>query len=240
MVRLHANEGRDSGSARLAFKVEDRMKLYGADVCPFVHRVRLVLAEKGLDYEYVKIDLKDKPDWYDRVLPSGRVPLLEDGATRIWESAIICEYLEEAYPENSLMPRGAAERAEVRRWIHYTSHELVPAFYQLLTEQDAARHREFRQKVTGLMAKLDREAFQSGPFLVGGSLSLADTGLFPWLERWPVLEHYRGLEFPESAARVFHLYEEMRRRASVQETKNTPGFYLARYESYANPMVEAS
>ena len=112
------------------------MKLYGANVCPFVHRVRLVLAEKKLEHEYVAIDLANKPSWYHEVLPTGRVPLLEDEGFRLWESDVVSEYLEEAYPERSLMPSDPGERALLRMHVAWCSSRFVPAFYKLLAGQD--------------------------------------------------------------------------------------------------------
>lgn len=213
------------------------MKLYGADVCPFVHRARLALLEKELEFEYVNIDLRDKPDWYYEVLPTGKVPLLEDGEARVWESAIVCEYLEDAYPEKSLMPSSARERAQVRLWIDWASNELIPAYYQLLTEQEGERQHELRQKVTGLLFKLDREAFQDGPFLVGDSLTLADIGLYPWFDRWVVLQHYRNFLLPTKAEKVAAWQRMMSERESARATTMPAGYLIEQYAHYAEPEI---
>jgi len=75
--------------------------------------VRLVLAEKGLDYETVEIDLRNRPDWIYELNPSGKVPVFDDGFV-LPESAVIMEYLEERYRDPALLPEGLAERAEAR------------------------------------------------------------------------------------------------------------------------------
>ena len=85
--------------------------LYDADRCPYCARVRITLAEKGVAYETVAVDLDDRPAWIYEKNPLGRVPVLEEDAFVLPESAVIDEYLEERYPEPALWPAGAAERA---------------------------------------------------------------------------------------------------------------------------------
>src|SRR5205823_2218755 len=82
--------------------------------CPYCARVRIVLAEKGLEYETVAIDLADRPDWLYEKNPIGKVPVLEEDALCLPESAVIMEYLDERYPEPALMPTDPADRARVR------------------------------------------------------------------------------------------------------------------------------
>jgi glutathione S-transferase len=87
--------------------------LYDAARCPYCARVRIVLAEKGIDYEPVEIDLRKRPDWLYRLNASGKVPVLDDGFV-LPESAVIMEYLDERYREPPLLPDELARRAEAR------------------------------------------------------------------------------------------------------------------------------
>jgi len=81
-------------------------------------RVRLCLAEKGLDYDAVEIDLDDRPAWLYEKNPLGRVPVYEeDGGFVLPESEVIMEYLEERYPEPALWAADPAERALGRLWL---------------------------------------------------------------------------------------------------------------------------
>src|SRR5438093_5427975 len=88
--------------------------LYDADRCPYCARVRIVLAEKGLEYETVVVDLDDRPAWIYEKNPLGKVPVLEEDAFVLPESAVIMEFLEERYPEPPLWPADPAERARGR------------------------------------------------------------------------------------------------------------------------------
>jgi glutathione S-transferase len=103
--------------------------LYDADRCPYCARVRIVLAEKGLEYETVVIDLAARPDWLYEKNPLGKVPVLEEDALCLPESAVIMEYLEERYPEPPLLPADPADRALVRLHIHRFDQNLGDAYY---------------------------------------------------------------------------------------------------------------
>ncbi len=208
-------------------------KLYGADVCPFVHRARLVLAHKELDHEYVAIDLRNKPDWYDRVLPSGKVPLLEDGDLRLWESLVICDYLEDAYPTPQLLPAEAGPRALVRLWRERMGEKLIPAFYGLLKARDSEGRQRQEEQLLLALDELEQEAFQDGDWLLGKELSLADIALFPWAERWGVLEHYRGLGWPKDRPKLARWKELMEELPAVREIANGDELYIDRYRLYA-------
>jgi glutathione S-transferase len=88
--------------------------LYDADRCPYCARVRIVLAEKDVEYETVTIDLADRPGWLYEKNPLGKVPVIEEDAFVLPESAVIMEYLEERYPEPALLPADPAARALAR------------------------------------------------------------------------------------------------------------------------------
>ncbi len=211
------------------------LKLFGANVCPFVHRVRLTLAEKDLEYEYVAIDLRNKPDWYHKVLPSGKVPYLESGALRLWESNVICDYLEEAYPEPSLYPSDPALRAVGRLWRERLGSGLIANFYGLLKAQNSADQERYREALIGNFEELESEAFQDkqGGGLLGSRLSLVDLALYPWFERWTVLEHYRDFPVPKRFEKLNSWRRSMAGRPSVAEMVESSDFYIEQYAHYA-------
>jgi glutathione S-transferase len=115
--------------------------LYDADRCPFCARVRIVLGEKSLEYETVVIDLADRPDWLYEKNPLGKVPVLEEDALCLPESAVIMEYLEERYPEPALLPADPADRALVRLAIERFDHALGDAYYAFRRSDDGGAER---------------------------------------------------------------------------------------------------
>jgi len=150
--------------------------LYDADRCPYCARVRIVLAEKGLEYETVVIDLDDRPAWIYEKNPLGRVPVLEEDAFVLPESAVIDEYLEERFPEPALWPADAAERA-LGRLLVFRFDELSKPYYALRRGEDGARER-----LDAELAKLNA-MFDARPFLSGRGFGLADVAYVPWLLR---------------------------------------------------------
>jgi glutathione S-transferase len=150
--------------------------LYTADRCPYAARVRIVLAEKGLAYEAVEIDLDDRPAWLFDKNPAGRVPVYEeDDGLVLPESYVIMEYLEERYPEPALWPADAAERALGRLWLERFDDRLGDAYY-------AVRRGESREALDAKLAELER-ALDAQRHLSGRDYGLADTGYVPWILR---------------------------------------------------------
>jgi glutathione S-transferase len=150
--------------------------LYDADRCPYCARTRIALAEKGVEYEPVVIDLDDRPAWIYEKNPTGRVPVLEEGEFVLPESAVINEYLNERYPEPPLLPADPAERALVRVAI-FRFDSLSRAYYSLRRSDGEAR-----QKLDAELAKLDR-GLEAQPFLTGREFGLADIAYVPWILR---------------------------------------------------------
>ena len=147
-----------------------------ADRCPYCARTRIALAEKGVEYETVEVDLGDRPSWIYEKNPLGRVPVLEDDAFVLPESAVINEYLEERYPEPPLWPADAAERA-FGRLLVFRFDQLSKPYYALRREQEGARER-LDAELAKLNAVLDAQ-----PYLSGREYGLADIAYVPWIVR---------------------------------------------------------
>ena len=96
----------------------------------------MVLLHKEIPFDYTEIDLANKPVWFLDVSPYGKVPVLKVNGTTLYESAIINEYLDEAYPDRRLLYEEPLKRAEQRILIDYISNRFVPVFYKLLLNQD--------------------------------------------------------------------------------------------------------
>jgi glutathione S-transferase len=152
------------------------LTLYDAARCPYCARVRIVLAEKAVEYETIEIDLSDRPAWIYEKNATGRVPVLEEDAWILPESAVIMEYLEDRYPEPALLAADAAERALARLWI-FRHDDLTKPYYALRRDEDGAAER-----LDAELAKLDA-ALEAHPWLGGSSYGLADIAYVPWILR---------------------------------------------------------
>ena len=150
--------------------------LYTAERCPFAARVRIVLAEKALDYDAVEIDLGDRPAWLYEKNPLGKVPVYEEeGGLVLPESWVIMEYLEERYPDPALWPADPAERALGRLWLDRFDDRLGSAYYAL-------RRGDGPGELDARLADLDR-ALEAQPYPSGRDYGLADAGYVPWILR---------------------------------------------------------
>ena len=103
--------------------------LYDAARCPYCARVRIALAEKGIEYEPVAVDLSNRPAWLYEKNTVGRVPVLEEDTLVLPESVVIMEYLEERYPEPALLPADPAARALERLRVLRFDDELGDEYY---------------------------------------------------------------------------------------------------------------
>lgn len=125
------------------------MKLVDAARCPYCARVRIVLAEKGLEPETVVVDLGDRPQWlFDLNPPGGRVPVLDDGFV-LPESGVIMEYLDERYPERPLLPADPAERAQARLLVHRFDDNLGRDYYAFRRGDDNDLHGKLESLAVG-------------------------------------------------------------------------------------------
>ena len=150
--------------------------LYDADRCPYCARTRIVLAEKGVEYDTTVVDLDDRPAWIYEKNPLGRVPVIEEDTFVLAESAVINEYLDERYPEPALLPADPAARALARMLI-FRFDELSRPYYALRRGDEGARERLDAQ-----LAKLDA-LLDAQPFLTGSEFGLADVAYVPWILR---------------------------------------------------------
>jgi len=102
------------------------LTVYGAPLSPFVRKLRLCLAEKGLDYHLQIILPFNQPDWYRELSPLGRIPAFQDGDFTLADSSVICQYLEDKYPDRqALLGSTAEQRAQVRWLEKYADYELA-------------------------------------------------------------------------------------------------------------------
>jgi len=152
------------------------LTLYDAPRCPYCARVRIVLAEKQVEYEAIEVDLDDRPAWIYEKNATGRVPVIEEDGWVLPESAVIMEYLEERYPEPALLALDPAERALARLWI-FRHDELTRPYYALRRGEEGAA-----QRLDAELAKLDA-ALVARRWLGGLSYGLADIAYVPWVLR---------------------------------------------------------
>jgi glutathione S-transferase len=196
------------------------IKLYDFKSSPNCQRVKIVLAEKNLPYDIVPIDLRaqeQKTPEYLKLNPYGKVPVLTDDATVLYESLIINEYLDEKYPNPSLMPKDPAKKAKARILIDYGMAHFDNAYQKLRMELTKDSKEQNQQAIASAKDELKKllrrfeEELGDQPYLTG-DFSLVDADLLP---RFTRLEGF-GVLPDASLPRLAKYLERVKSRPSVK------------------------
>ena len=169
------------------------LKLVSFELCPYVERSRIALLEKRLPHAVEFIDLAAKPDWFLRLSPMGRVPVLLVGDRPVFESMVINELIDELQPAPPLLPSDPLARAEARAWIVFANDVVMPASFAAMVALAGRAAGDaldpLLDAVQAALAKLDAQVGRSaGPHFAGTPFSLVDAAYAPFLRRWRVAE----------------------------------------------------
>jgi len=186
------------------------MNLFSSASCPQSHRVRVVLAEKGITVEIVDVDTNHKPEDLLDLNPYNTVPTLVDRELVLYDPRAIMEYLDERFPHPPLMPVDPVSRARTRLALYRIEqdwYELVPQL-ESRGEKTASKARKIlRDSLTS-----SAEVFAAKDFFLSDEFSLVDASIAPILWR---LKHY-GIELPRQAKPVTDYAERMFERETFQ------------------------
>ncbi|MDB6086974.1 MAG: Glutathione S-transferase [Gammaproteobacteria bacterium] len=209
------------------------LTLVSHPICPFVQRAAIALLEKGVPFERIDVDLTAKPDWFLAISPLGKVPLLKvprgDGNEVIlFESMVICEYLEESQSGARLHPADPLARAQHRAWIEYGNTILADAWGFLSAKEAAtaaAKQSAFREKLLRLEAALG-----GGPYFAGERFSLVDAVFGPIFRYFDVLPPRISETIFVDLPRVAEWRQGLRYRPSVRSA--VPNDYGERLKAH--------
>jgi len=216
------------------------IELYGSALCPFAQRVRLALAEKEIEAAEIEIDPANQPAGFVALSPLGKVPLLVHDGVRLWESAVINEYLDDAFPEHPLLPRSAAQRARARIWIGFADTRIYEPTHRLLMCVDPILQADIAGQLANELRFLEAHALavHDGPYWLGAEFSLADVAFFPWFEQVSVLERFRMFRMPAECRRILAWRAAVTRRERVKRVVRPPEFYLRGYGVLADRLAQ--
>jgi stringent starvation protein A len=178
------------------------MNLYSGTTDPFSHRCRIVLYEKGMDFEVIDVDLYNKPEDVAIINPYNRVPVLVDRDLVLYDSNIINEYIDERFPHPQLMPPDPIMRARARQLLHTFEQELF-AHIDVLEKGNKAAEKSrtlVREHLTQLAP-----VFAKQKFMLGDEFSMLDVAIAPLLWR---LGHY-GIDLSRGAAPLMKYAERI-------------------------------
>jgi glutathione S-transferase len=261
-----------AASQAAAHAAEHPLKLYAGWFCPFVQRAWVVLLEKRIAHQYVEVNPYHKAPDFLALNPRGLVPTLavppsslpgsEKRPKPLYESLVLCEYLDEAFTDEaahgpSLLPRGdgaeaAYERARCRLWIDHVASRIVPAFYRLLqhTPDKPYSVEDARAGFLGHIRAFVGEMDDGGPWFLGERFGLVDVALAPWAQRLFLIDHYKpgGVGIPPEGqrgedeklwARWQDWVDAIVQRPSMKNTWSEEVRYIDVYKRYAEDTTQS-
>jgi RNA polymerase-associated protein len=196
----------------MAFPVNKRsvMTLYTGGSDPYSHRIRIVLAEKGISAEVIELADGQPPEDFAHLNPYGKLPMIIDRDLVLYEPGIIAEYLDERFPHPPLLPVYPVARAKNRQMMHRIERDWYPLANQIEngTDREAKAARKQLQDSLISLAPL----FANKPYFLSDEFTLVDCYLAPLLWRLPKL----GIELPKTAKTVQTYAERMFKRPTFK------------------------
>lgn len=183
-------------------------------LCPYVQRAAIVLAEKRVPFVRRDVDLSHKPEWFHAVSPLGKTPVLLVGDTPIFESAVICEYLDDTH-EPRLHPADALQRARHRAWMEFGSALLndIAAFYNA---RDDATLLARREVLVQRLATLEA-ALANGPWFDGARFSIVDAVFAAVFRYFDTFERIGDFGFFDATPKLRGWRARLAQRPSVRD-----------------------
>ncbi|MDB4962241.1 MAG: Glutathione S-transferase domain protein [Myxococcales bacterium] len=200
-----------------------KLELVSHPLCPFVHRIAIMLREKGIEFSLRYVDLDAKPDWFLKISPRGKVPVLIADGTPLFESSAINEFLDETHPPR-LLPENPFERAIQRAWVE-VANDLLMAQYRVLIAATGEAFESARKEVATSLERLEDGIARDQ--IATTTMGLVQIAIAPALYRFIVLGDHFGIPFTAATPRVDAWARELVKRPSVAGT--IPVDFVERY-----------
>lgn len=191
------------------------MTLYSAALCPHSHKVRMVLAEKGVTAEIININLDKKPEELFSINPYGTVPTLVDRDLILYESIIILEYLDERFPHPPLMPVYPVARAKLRLMMFRIERDWY-SLYKTILHGEPAEVAEAKKQLQESLITVS-PLFDGQPYFLSDDFTLVDCCMAPLLWRLPRLGIDLGVKGKAITAYANRLFARSAFKASLTE-----------------------
>lgn len=185
------------GSEKPSLPDDGVLRLYSMRFCPYAARVHLVLDAKNIPYHTINIDLVEKPEWLFDANPTGKVPCLQlvnkPEAPFAYESLLIAEYLDEAYPNIKLYPSDPLEKLQEKLWIERFS-AVATQFHRVSMCTDATEAFVIWKGIQNLLDQFELELKKRGTIYFGGNEqpNILDYAIWPWFQRIEITKELFG------------------------------------------------
>jgi glutathione S-transferase len=189
--------------------------LVSHSLCPYVQRAAIVLLEKGVPFERRWVDLAARPDWFLAMSPLGKTPVLLADDAPVFESAVICDYLDETQ-RPPLHPSDPLERARHRAWVEFASAMLttIGGYY---CAADALALQARRNEMVARFTQLESALDAAGPYFAGTQFCMVDAAFAPVFRYFDAFDQIGEGGFFDATPRVRAWRGALAMRASVQQ-----------------------
>ena len=187
------------------------MTLYSGTTDPFSQRCRIVLFEKGMDFQVIDVDVFNIPEDLAVISPYNKVPVLVERDLVLYEANIINEYIDERFPHPQLMPADPVMRARARLFLHRFENELYCHIDAIEHAAQKAADKA-RQMVRDNLTQI-APVFAKQKYMLGDEFSMLDVAIAPLLWR---LDHY-GIQLGKEAAPLMKYAERLFSRPAYIE-----------------------
>jgi len=225
----------------MSMKNSQALTLISHHLCPYVQRAVIALEEKGLPYNRINIDLNNKPNWFLKLSPLGKVPVLvTEDKTVLFESAVVAEFINDMTGQ-TLLSTDITEKAKQRAWIEFSSAILanIGQLYNAKNKDD------FTLRELQLNAKFDQldRLLTHSPFFAGDQFSLVDAAFAPAFRYFDVFEMLVSFSGLSALTKVTQWRNRLAGRASVQKAVSSDYAerlmdFLAKRSSYMGDMAK--
>ncbi|EKM53396.1 uncharacterized protein PHACADRAFT_259750 [Phanerochaete carnosa HHB-10118-sp] len=205
---------------------------YSGWFCPFVQRAWIALEERGIPYQYKEVNPYKKERHFLDINPKGLVPAVEYKGKALYESLVLCEFLEDAYPtyKPNLLPSDPFERNYARIWLDYISKSIVPAFFRLIQAQTSEKRQEALAEWNKALTQFAEKI--KGPYFLGEEFSLVDVAIVPWIVRDYIVAENRGFKRDDVGSKWIEYAARLEKRDSVSKTSSDKEHYAEIYGRY--------
>jgi len=187
------------------------MKLYSNSTDPFSHRCRIVLFEKGMDFEVIDVDLANQSEDLSILSPYSNAPVLVERDLVLTDANIINEYIDERFPHPQLMPPDPVMRARARLFLKDFENELFVHMHDM-DSTDQSKKTAARKTITETLIKLT-PILTKQPFLLHDEYSMLDVAIAPLLWR---LDHYE-IKLPNQSSSILKYADKLFKRPLFEE-----------------------
>ena len=190
-----------------------KLKLISHHLCPYVQRAAIALDEQGVPFERLNIDLNNKPDWFLKLSPLGKVPILVvDDDTVIFESSVIAQYIDEITGHN-LLSSETSEKYRQLAWMEFAS-QTIAGVGRLYSADTRSSAEEARANLEDKFQRVE-QALSDGPWFAGDQFTLVDAAFAPAFRALAVIGDVAGFDVLANTPKVARWQQALSKRPSV-------------------------